>query len=91
MENIYWVLFLIRGCREVFEHVDYISDSANYDDDYQKGIRRKAKNEDNSPKLSPSHCAASVCLSLSGKRREPMIIPRIAMTKVIRPMNLSLK
>lgn len=87
---ISYLLFLIAGCREVLEHIDYITDPANYDDDYEKWICWKTEDEDKFPKLCPTHCAASVCFSLSGKRREPMIIPRIAMIKVIRLMNLSL-
>jgi len=30
------LLFLVAGCAEFFEHIDYISDPAKYDDDNQE-------------------------------------------------------
>ena len=52
-------LRLFTGSTEVFEHLDYVSNSAEDNDAHEKKIAEKCEQKDTLPQENPIHDAAS--------------------------------
>lgn len=52
-------LRLFTGSAEVFEHLDYVSDSAGDNDAHEKEIAKKCEQKDTLPQENPIHGVSS--------------------------------